>query len=522
MLASPDLFLGLWIAVTVVLFWKLDLRTAALIVVIGGWAILPNTDYPRSVLVQGGEQSGPTHGLAVPAPPPLNKATAIGLGCLAGILAFHWPMRRAGSRSTLIPRWFDLPMIAWCAVPFASVLANGRPPAEGLAQIRHLALAWGVPYAVGRLAFLSEPALQRFARAWVVAGLAYLPFCAVEFIAGPVWYHLIYGGHTYRYSGALRRVGHRPLVLLEHGNQLGIWMATAAVAACWLWATGHRGPLRFGRLSLPALAPPVVLVVACLVCQSHTSIVLMLLALLPLALRGHLGRVGRGLVLGGIGLIGLAALGGVAWVVVNSGGNPRQAARSLFHGVGKSSFTWRMARIEEQVPNLAAHPLLGRGTADWSGLTPDGTFSDPVAVSLWVLAAGMYGAIGLAAVVGVLHLPLAAAVARLRHLDWDGPRCGGISAAVAILAVSIADLTMNSCLLMPVLIAAGGLASWAFGPTRGQASPPPTPTIDQSELFRTLGWLTPEDLARGGRPRGDRGKTSGPASPTFNLSPAAG
>jgi hypothetical protein len=229
----------------------------------------------------------------------------------------------------------------------------------------------------------------------------------------------------------------------------------------------------------------------------------MLLAILPLALRGRLGRAGNRLVLGGLGLVGLAAVGGLVWVVVNAGGDPRQAARALFHGIGKSSFTWRLARIEEQVSTLSAHPLLGKGTADWSGLGADGTFVDPVAVSLWILSAGMYGAIGLAAVAAVLHLPLVAAVARLRHLDWDRSRCSGISAAVAILAVSVADLTMNSCLLLPVLIAAGGLTSWSFGPPRGQTASTPPPTKQQDELFRTLGWLTPEDLARGGRPRGN-------------------
>ncbi|WZP00854.1 hypothetical protein EP7_002509 [Isosphaeraceae bacterium EP7] len=503
MLAPPALFLGLWIVVTVVLFWRLDVRTASLIAVIGGWAILPNSEYPQSALENGRELFGPVHGMAIPAPPPLNKATAIGLGCLAGILLFHCPTRRPGSPSGLRPRWFDLPMIAWCAIPLASSLANGRPPAEGLSQVRHLILAWGVPYAVGRLAFAGAPAMLQFCRAWVVAGLAYLPFCAVEFVTGPVWYHLAYGGHVYRYDGAPRRVGHRPLVLLEHGNQLGIWMATAAVASCWLWATGHRKPLRIGRLTIPALTVPVALAAACLACQSHASIALMLLALLPLAVRGRLGHAGKGLVLGGVGLVGLAVLGALAWVAINAGGDPRQAARSLFHGLGKSSFTWRLARIQEQFPTLAAHPLLGRGVADWSGLTPDGTFLDPIAVSLWVLAAGMYGALGLATVAVALHLPLAGAAARLRRLAWDGPQWGGVSAAVAVLAVSVADLAMNSGLLLPVLIAAGGLTSWAFGPAHVQAEPRSTLNDNQARLARTLSWLSPESLAQGGRPPGN-------------------
>src|SRR5207249_3986432 len=135
--------------------------------------------------------------------------------------------------------WLDAPMIGWCLVPIASTLANGQPLAEGLAQTRYLALAWGVPYLMGRIYLGSDESLLRLGLALVLGGLLYVPLGLLEFVDGPFFYALAYGSHPYQTEGAARFVGQRPIVFLEHGNQLGIWIASAAVAAVWLWWSGR-------------------------------------------------------------------------------------------------------------------------------------------------------------------------------------------------------------------------------------------------------------------------------------------
>lgn len=436
---------------TAALFLAADGRTATLVALLAGWALLPNQDYPASAYAGGGH-SAAVHALAIPAPPYANKATALGLGCLAGLVLAQGPALVRSGR----PRWWDVPMIAWCLVPVASALANRLPVRVGLEQARDLALGWGVPYLAGRALFATPAGLRMAARAWEVAGLAAVIPAWSEIAAGPNWYAALYGFHPYRWSGADRTFGHRPLLLFEAGNQYGIWMASAAVAGVWLWATGRREPFRFGRVRVPAWVSPLVLVATSLASQSHAAIVLMVLALVPLAWRGRIGRPGRAAVGLAVGVLAFLAVAAVGWIAVRSGGDPKAAARALFHGVGKSSFTFRLARIADDLPRIAERPALGWGRADWSGM-PGGTFVDPIARGVWYLAAGMFGAAGLAASLGVILVPLARGARRLARVDWAGPEWGGAAAALAVLAVHAADLPMNSLLILPVLVIAGGL-----------------------------------------------------------------
>jgi hypothetical protein len=92
-------------------------------------------------------------------------------------------------------------------------------------------LAWGVPYVLGRLYLGGNEELRRFGLGLVVAGPFSVPLAVLEFVAGPFLYRAVYGHHPYETEGAERLLGHRPLLFLEHGNQFGIWVAVAAIAA---------------------------------------------------------------------------------------------------------------------------------------------------------------------------------------------------------------------------------------------------------------------------------------------------
>src|SRR4051794_40813168 len=121
--------LASWVVLTIALFWRLPGRDAALIAMIAGWAVLPTAAYPESVFREPFGAVGTMHALAVPTPILANKATAIGLGCLIGVVLFDWPAARR-----VRPLWLDLPIVGWCLVPIASAAANGLPVAAGLSQ----------------------------------------------------------------------------------------------------------------------------------------------------------------------------------------------------------------------------------------------------------------------------------------------------------------------------------------------------------------------------------------------------
>jgi hypothetical protein len=444
-----------WALLSPLLFRLIPGRDAAIACLLVGWAILPIGDYPASCFAAdlGLGNGGSAHALAVPAWPIASKAPAIGLGCLAGLLLFD---RRAWERIRFGRA--DLPMAAWCLVPIASAVANGGPLSAGLAQSRYLLLAWGVPYAMGR-AYLDDPgSRRRFLLGLVAAGLAYLPACLLENAAGPMLYGRAFGPHPYQVEGAVRALGHRPLVLLEHGNQLGIWMANSAIAATWLWATGAvRRPW-----GIPGGPLAGALVAATLLCQSHASILYLAVALLPL-LAGRVPIRAGGWRLAAAMTLTIGALTATL-LAARRGfdlGALREDLRHLFRAIRKVSFTWRLARSADYLPVALERPILGSGRPDWG---PGGRpFLNPVNLGIWLLSLGMYGLVGLAASATAWIAPAARAIVRPRSRPAGGPD----GALVALLIVNFLDGLSNSVLILPLLAAAGGLLQPAEASAEG-------------------------------------------------------
>ena len=139
------------------------------------------------------------------------------------------------------PSSFDLPMLGWCLCPLASGLANGLGAAGSVADSAYLSMAWGVPYLVGRLYFSHPAGLDVLARG-IVGGRAGLPAAlrSSSSSTGPVFYRCALRLPSLSdTTGMVRYVGYRPIVFLEHGNQLGTWLASSAMAAAWLWRSGQ-------------------------------------------------------------------------------------------------------------------------------------------------------------------------------------------------------------------------------------------------------------------------------------------
>src|SRR5690348_671809 len=100
--------LAAWVVACVALFWRLPARDAAVVALVGGWALLPTGAYPASDRAGRDDPGVTTQPVVVPTAVRANKATAIGLGCLAGASLFGWPVLRR-----VRPSWLDLPVVAW-------------------------------------------------------------------------------------------------------------------------------------------------------------------------------------------------------------------------------------------------------------------------------------------------------------------------------------------------------------------------------------------------------------------------
>jgi hypothetical protein len=441
---SPWIAYIAWVPISLFLFLRYPIRVAILVNFLAGWALLPSAVYVPTTV----EFPYWILGTCLPSIHFFTKASVPGMTCLLGILLFD---RKIFDRFQL--SFWDLPMLAWCVVPLLSALANAQGllvmVRSGLYQI----LAWGVPYLVGRVYFEKTEFLKLAAKAFVIAGLAYVPICLIEIVTGPQLYAHLYGYQPYRWTGAQRYLGYRPVGLLEDGNQLGIWMATSALIAIWLW----RRRIVDRVLAIPISWVGGGLLCVTLLCQSAGSIVLLFCLLSFVWFRkSDLPRTVIALVL--LLVLGFMTLR-LANVIslqtlVKQNAIARSAAGTLKR-IQRGSFGWRLSQDEKYVGLALEKPVLGSGEWDWwkSGtLRPWG---------LWLLAFGMYGLGGLLALECMQLLP----VARIwwsPHSDSDPSAFDLRSALVAAILMSAIDNLLNGSMILPLLLVIGGLSAPEF------------------------------------------------------------
>ncbi len=437
----PPLFALLsWIPISLYLFWRCPVRAAILISFVGGWAVLPTAPFAAT--------SAPFPywiiGTCLPSNYLVTKASVTGAAGLMGVLFFD-----PRSFGRLRPSYWDIPMLVWCTVPLLSGVANRRGIGASLSGELYQVLAWGVPYLAGRLYFSEMEFMRLAAKAFVIGGMAYVPICLIEFFTGPQIYAHLYGYQPYRWTGAQRYLGFRPVGLLEDGNQLGIWMATSTLIALWLW---RRDSLK-EILGIPIAVTGSILLAVTLLCQSVGSIVIFVGVLPLLFLRQrYIPRVLTATVLLAILVLTSLRLANVVSVRALAAHNRAAIATARFlREIGRNSFGWRLAQDEKHVGVALERPILGSGKWNWW----DGSSSRPW--SLWLLAFGMYGVVGLLALQCLQLAPVVRVVWQPPPL-WKTDAYDLRRVLATIVLVSAIDNLLNSSMILPVVLLIGGLS----------------------------------------------------------------
>jgi O-Antigen ligase len=433
-----------WVPITLLLFGKLAPARASAISLVGGWLLLPTARFADGVAsVAFPYWIMPS---CLPSDYWTTKARVIGVALLLGVMAFD-----PGAWRRFRPSWYDLPMLGWCLCPFASGLLNELYPTEALANLAYQTLAWGVPYLIGRLYFFNPAGLDVLARAVVAGGLAYLPLCAIEFAIGPRLYEILYGFHPYRTQGMDRYLGHRPVVFLEDGNELGIWLAASALTAAWLWRS--RQLERFWRM--PGWLVALLLTVQALLSQSVGAVFLLVAGLVALEIVRRADRTWPLLVPAVVLLALIAAraanLFDAKALAMRTGLGRRLVEASV--KLDRQSFGWRL-RVEERAARIALErPVFGWGRWDWwragiEGERPWGLVS---------LVLGMYGVVGWLLLLGCFLAPIAAFLNVGPPRFWMTPTRAAAAAMAGSLAIVGLDAILNPAVFLPFVAAAGGL-----------------------------------------------------------------
>lgn len=419
-----------WLPVVLALFAILPVRRALIASYVAGWLLLPEATY---------RIAGPL--------PNYGKVAAT---CLLPLGAAV--LRAPQAWRTLRPSWVDLAIVVWCLCPLGSSLSNGLGVHDGMSAVLDRLIAWGAPYVLGRVYLSDREGTYELVVGIFIGGLLYVPLCLAEVVQGPFLHALVYGFPASDIQ-APRFVGWRPMVFLRTGLTVAMWMVAASAAAIWL------AQRKDTLAAIPTRWLLALVVFTTLLTQSVNAWVLLSLACVVVWSWRQPRVLGRARIWVPVAIVVALPIAYVgARVSMLSTGRMLIPVAKL---LGSERATSVEYRVESEIALVEkAHERLWLGWAKWGRATLDrpkgqyGTIRD----SLWVIAFGDHGLVGLISVMAVLLLPIIALWCRWPVASWSHSP----AAASALLALIVALYALDCCfnaMANPVYVLAAGAVS---------------------------------------------------------------
>ncbi len=418
-----------WVFLVPALFAVLPARRAALAAYLGAWMFLPYASIPFSGI------------------PDLDKVTATGYGVVLGVLMFD-----AGRIMQYRFSWIDLPIIVWCLSPMASSLSNGLGAYDGFSGIFGAVVTWGIPYFIGRLYF-NEPAAVRELAIWIlVGGLIYVPLCLWEIRMSPQLHRMLYGFHPTPFEMTIRFGGYRPMVFMQHGLMVGMWMTATTLVAFWLWWTGALRHL----FRVPMWLIVGGMVVTCILCKSTGAILLLFMGMGLLLLNQRLRSTA---------LLVLAVSIAPAYMAVRAygmwDGQQLVELAELIDEDRASSLSGRLYNEDLLLEKAALKPIFGWGSWGRWRVYDEVTGKDiTVSDGMWVIVRGERGLVGLVSITFLLLLPFLLLLRRCPARQWSHPMVAAPAALAMLLMLYSIDNLLNAMLNPIFVIGAGALSGF--------------------------------------------------------------
>jgi len=230
-----------WIPLTIFLFRRFTPQKAVLISVIGGVLFLPVTSYDLPMIEY-------------------NKITAISISLACGMI-----FSRKITEQTFRPSMIDMPIFIWCIItPFISILANGLGPYNAVADVLQISLMWGVFYMAGRVYFYDKDTLRLLCKGIIIGGIIYIPLVFFEIRMSPQLSNIVYGFFPHSWFQHIRYGGYRPIVFMNHGLMVAMWMASTYTVSLWLFGTREITKIK----KIPMTLPVILLLLSTILCKS--------------------------------------------------------------------------------------------------------------------------------------------------------------------------------------------------------------------------------------------------------------
>jgi hypothetical protein len=398
-------------------------------------------------------------GYGVPGLPDYTKMSATTFGVVIGAALFDTD-RLLGWRA----KWIDIPMLLWCTSPFVSSYLNGLGIYDGASEIVRQFITWGLPYIIGRVYFNDLEGLRELAVGIFIGGLIYVPFCWFEARLSPQLHVWIYGFRQHSFIQNVRDGGYRPMVFMQHGLMVGMWMGMTTLIGLWLWRS--RTVQKVWEVPMYLLMPAMFFTVY--LCKSKYAVLLLgagMIALFGTKLIRNKAIIVC-MLLVPLAYTGLRATGQV------TGESIVAMAQSAFGEERARSAAMRLSNENPLAARAMEKPVFGWG--GWgASRVQDEQGKDLITDSLWIITLGKYGWVGLMALMAVLLLPLALVCADWRVELWHHPLVAPVVVLAMVCTLYMFDHLMNGMVNPIFMLAAGavGSAHYIFPAMARRATP---------------------------------------------------
>ena len=425
-----------WIPAVLYLFNRLPAQRALVVSFISAWLFLPQATFP------------------LPGLPDYTKMSATCYGVLLATIIFDF--KRLSSFQF---GWLDLPMLVWCICPFASSITNDLSWYDGVSAVVEQTVTWGLPYYLGRVYLNNLDGLRKLTIGIFIGGLIYVPLCLLEIRISPQLHRIFYGFYARNdFSQEIRYGGYRPTVFMEHGLMVGAWMMAAALLGCWLWKAGVIKQL----WSIPIKWLVTALLITVVLVKSTGAWLLLAIGIVILFVANWF-RTSFLVLLISVAISLYVYLG----VTGNFPGEQIVSVVSqVFHEERAQSLEFRFDN--EKILSDKARQKMMFGWGGWGRNHVYDEWGKDISVtdSLWIIAFGANGAVGVISLIASLLLPVIGFLQRYSTNLWFNPKLAPAASLTVLLALYVLDCVLNSMINPIYTLACGGIAGLVLKPTK--------------------------------------------------------
>lgn len=440
---QAQLVLFAWIPFVFYLFRRFPSQTAVVISFIVAWLFLPQK-------VE----------FALPLIPNYDRLSATCYGIL--LATFFYDAQRFRSFKF---GWLDLPMVIWCLCAFASSVSNGLGVYDGIAASLARIVTYGVPYLIGRIYLNNLNGMRQLAIGIFLGGLVYVPFCLLEVAISPQIHRMVYGYHGIReFNQSIRYGGFRPNVFMQHGLSVGMWMMAATLIGIWLWQANVINNI--GGFNIAWFVP--VLLVTLVLVKATGAYFYFLYGMIILLAAKWLRTALPLLIL--IVMISSYILMGATGALTGEQSDKVVAIAQDITGPDRSqSLEFRLNNEELLGEKARQRMILGWGGWNRNRVFDYNYLGDLVDItttdSLWIIAFGVNGVVGLIAVFGSSLLPAFSFFwFRYPAHSWSNPKVAPAAMLATITTLYMLDCTLNNQPNPVFTLASGGIAGLVLSP----------------------------------------------------------